>query len=143
MNILQIAEIIIGSIISLGVLIAGAGYGFGKFFEGRNKQTLEETTLFKTRLDALKQICDDQANQINTLQEDIKSHTKEIGRLQGVNEEKEKKIKELTDILANRDPALTEFIKFSMESTKYFQGVVPEIVNKLDNVLRIVERRNT
>lgn len=118
MNLIQLLSVIIGSIVSLGALIAGAGYGYGQFYKGRNQKTLDDTTLFTARLDALKKICDDQARQIETLQNDIKYHTQEIGRLKGINEEKEKKINELNDLLSNRDPQLTEFIKSSSQELK-------------------------
>jgi chromosome segregation ATPase len=95
---------------------------------------LEETQLFTTRLDALKKICDDQADQIKTLQEDIRTHGQEIGRLKGINEEKERKIKELNDLLANRDPALSDFIKFSMDSAKAYQPIVESIIKSLNEI---------
>lgn len=133
-QVLQVATIVIASIGSLGVLLAGAGFGYGKFYEGRNKQTLDETNLFSTRLDALKTICDDQANQILHLQNDIKGHTQEIGRLQGVNEEKEKKIKDLTDLLANRDPALAEYIKNQTESAKLYKPIFDQMIQNIKNI---------
>ena len=115
MDTLQTAQIVIGSIIGLGALIAGTGYGYAQFFKGRSDKTKDDFERFNTQLDALRKICDDQANQITKLQDDLKTHTREIGILEGVNQEKEKKIKELTDLLANRDPALSEYIKFSRE----------------------------
>lgn len=143
MDILKLAEIIIGSIVSIGVLVAGAGYGYGQFYKGKNSKTLEDTTLFTEQLEALKKIIIEQKEasietskkrdtEMNLLREDIKKHTQEIGRLQGINEEKEKKIKELTDILANRDPALTEYIKFGRDAILEFKKGMEFIINKLD-----------
>lgn len=134
MNIAQLAQIVIGSIASIGVLIAGAGYGYGQFYKGKNAKTLDDFNLFNTQLDSLKKVCDEQAAQIKVLQEDIKGHTQEIGRLKGINEEKEKKIVELNAILQNRDPALNDFIKMSTESTKYFLDVVPKIITTIDTI---------
>lgn len=138
MSILEISGIIIGSIISLGALIAGAGYGFGKFYEGKNKRVLDETTLFNEQLEALKKIIEEQKEsakivtqkrdaEMAVLREDIKKHTEEIGKLKGINEEKEKKIKELMDILANRDPALKEYMEFARSAIVGFQESVREI----------------
>lgn len=126
MDILKLAEIIIGSIISIGVLVAGTGYGLGKFFEGKNKRTKDEIDLFTSQLDAMEKIVkkqdteiralqDKHSNEIKILQEDIKKHTQEIGRLQGVNEEKDKKIAELTGLLQNRDPQTQQFMHLLTE----------------------------
>ena len=142
MPILQIAEIIIGSLISLGILIAGAGYGMGKFYEGKNKRKLDDTHLFNEQLEALKRIIEEQKAasaemtkkrdiEMQILREDIKKHTEEIGRLKGINEEKERKIKELMDILANRDPALGEYMKFSREAILEFKTGMKFVVDTL------------
>lgn len=142
MNILQTAGIVIGSIVSLGVLIAGAGYGYGQFYKGKNSRSLDDTKLFNEQLEALKKIIDEQRlaaventkkrdAEMHTLREDIKKHTQEIGRLQGINEEKEKKIKELTDILANRDPALTNYIEFGTKAINEFKKGMEDIQSTL------------
>ncbi len=131
MTFLQIAGIVIGSIAGLGALIAGAGYGIGKFIEGKNARSKDDYDLMITRLDSLQRLCEQQQNDINRNHDDLKKHTQEIGRLQGVNEEKEKKIRELMDLLANRDPALTEYIKFGREAILEFKKGMELIISKL------------
>lgn len=131
MSILQLAQIIIGSILSLGVLIAGAGYGMGKWYEGKNARTKSEYDLLITRLEALQKICEQQQIDINRNHEDLKKHTQEIGRLQGVNEEKDKKIKELLDLLANRDPSFNEYVQYSRNSIEELKQKISSIYNHL------------
>lgn len=116
-----------GSFVSLGVLALGFGYAWGQFHKGENLKTIEDFQLFNTQIEALTKVCNEQAGQIKTLQDDIKKHTQEIGRLNGINEEKDKKIKELNDILANRDPALTEFIKLATKSLEALLSGVEDI----------------
>lgn len=142
MNILNTATVIIGSIISLGVLIAGAGFGIGKWYEGKNKRKFDDTSLFNEQLEALKKIIDEQKNaavettkkrdaELQILRDDIKKHTSEIGRLNGIIEEKEKKNQELTAMLNLRDPALTEYIKFGRESILEFQKGMKMVIESL------------
>ncbi len=145
MDLLQLAGIIIGSILSLGGLIAGAGYGYGQFYKGKNSKILEDTTLFTEQLEALKKIIEEQKiaateatkkrdGELSVLREDIKKHTEEIGRLKGINEEKEKKIKELTDLLANRDPGLIEYMSFGKKSIEEFQKDVKSMMEALKDI---------
>lgn len=143
MDIIQLASIIIGSIVSLGVLIAGAGYGYGQFYRGKNARTSEDYTFLSNRIETLQGVCDKQQEEINGHQSEIKNLRQEVGRLQGVNEEKEKKIKELTDILANRDPQLTEFIKFSRDSTAFFKVIVDNLVKDIRDIKGLLgDQRN-
>lgn len=152
MNTIQIIEIIIGSIIGIGVLIAGAGYGYAQFFQGKKKLAKDDVELFNEQLEAFKKIIDNQKGEFATyqikrdaemqvLRDDIKKHTQEIGRLQGINEEKEKKIKELTDLLSNRDPALGEYIKFARDSIKIFQDQMTEIAPIIKEMKGFMERK--
>ena len=134
MSILQSAQIVIGSIISLGILLAGAGYAYGQFYRGRDEKTKEDFSLFNTRLDGLQKICNEQEKEIQQHKKDIFDLNKEIGRLQGENTEKEKKVKELTDILANRDPALADFIKWNMENSKMFKPVFEQMIKDIADI---------
>lgn len=108
---LQLAQIIIGSLISIGILIAGFGYFYAQFFKGKNSKSREEFDLFTSQLDALQKLCKEQAEQIKTLQEDSKKHTGEIGRLNGIVESKDKTIAELNAIIQNRDPNLMKSLE--------------------------------
>lgn len=150
MNTLQVAEIIIGSIISLGALLAGAGYGYAQFFQGKKKLAKDDVELFNEQLEALRKIIDGQKTEfsdyqakrdteIQILREDIKKHTQEIGRLQGINEEKEKKIKELTDLLANRDPALGEYMKFARDAITNFQTNMHDLLPAIKQIKGFID----
>jgi len=134
MDLISLAEIIIGSIVALGILIAGAGYGYGQFFKGRDEQTRTDFVLFNTRLESLTKICNDQEKEIQNHKAEITKLHQDIGRLQGINEEKENKIKDLTDLLTNRDPALGEYIKFGREAIIEFKQSIIRLNNRLDNI---------
>lgn len=138
MNILQLAQIVIGSIASLGVLIAGAGYGIGKFLEGKNKASQDTIKVFTDQISGLNAVCEQQAKQILTLQLHDKDHTQEIGRLGGVIEEKEKKIKEMSDILANRDPQLSDFIKMTIENNKIYKPVFDQMIKDIGDIKNLL-----
>ncbi len=119
MNLVQLAQSISISIAAVGVVFAGIGYLWGQIFAGKNKATTEDYNLLNTRLNSLQNTCDSQQKELADL------HL-QVGRLQGGNEEKEKKIKELTELLQNRDPGLVDFMKFITESTKGFQQALAD-----------------
>ncbi len=132
MGIIQVAEIVIGSIVSLGVLFAGTGYLWAQIFVGRNKANKDDFDLFNSQIDGLTKIIGEQTTQIKTLQEDIKQHTSEIGRLNGIIEEKDKKITDLLSIVQNRDPSLGEYIQFARDSILEFKDSVKRIHERVD-----------
>ena len=134
MDVAQILYTAIGSIVSLGILLAGAGYGYAQFKKGGKSLVQEDLDVYIKQLEAMRKITDDQAEQIKIVQADIKVHTGEIGRLNGIIEEKERKIKELTDMLANRDPALGDYITFSREAIAGFQDSVKRVHDRLDAI---------
>lgn len=149
MTTIDIFEIIVGTILSLGALIAGAGYGYGQFSQGRKKLKKDDIELFNEQLEAFKKIIEaqkveadnvkkDHIAEMSILREDIKKHTQEIGRLQGINEEKEKKILELTNLLQNRDPALKEFIDLARPVIEQSKPLIEQFKMFLD---KEVERR--
>ena len=138
MTLLELAVTIIGAIISLGVLIAGLGYGYGQFFKGRDLKTKEDYDLLDTRITTLQKLCDTQQLELNGHQTEIRNLRQEIGRLQGVNEEKEKKIQELTALLQNRDPQLSDFIKYSREANVEWQKIADNIFKAIRELKDIV-----
>jgi len=131
MNILQLAQAVSLSIAAVGVIFAGLGYLWGQIFAGKNKATTEDYNLLNTRLNSLQNTCDAQQKELADL------HL-QVGKLQGINEEKEKKIKELTELLQNRDPGLSEYIKFARETTTSFQNIVTNMVADIQEIKKNV-----
>jgi len=129
MNFAQFVQTLFVSALSLGALLAGAGYGWGQFKKGRDDKSKTDYDLLDRRLETLQTLCENQQKELNGHQLEIRSLRQEIGRLQGINEEKEKKIKELTDMLAGRDPQLTEYIK---TSTRAFSDILGILGSKRD-----------
>ena len=134
MDIITLASIVIGSFVSIGVLIAGAGYGYAQWKKGGKSLVQEDLKIYIDQVDGMAKIIAEQKEQIKDLQNDVKGHTSEIGRLNGIIEEKERKVKELTDLLANRDPALGEHIKFSREAIGSFKESVERVHMRLDQI---------
>lgn len=135
-QILQVIASIIGIIISLGVLVAGAGYAYSQFFKGTAEKTNADYALLEKRITTLQKVCDDQQSELDGHQRDIRGLNQEIGRLKGINEEKDKKIKELENLLANRDPQMTEYIKSSIA----FQALITNAVRDLGNVKSALDK---
>jgi chromosome segregation ATPase len=79
-------------------------------------------------------VIDQQAAKIKQLEQDVKNHAGDIGRLNGILEEKERKIAELTNILANRDPALSEYINFAREAITGFKDAITRVHDRLDGI---------
>lgn len=131
MNILQIAQIVIGSIVGLGALIAGTGYAYSQFFQGKDKfiederKHNREQTQSNTETLALLQ---GQVTSLQTLakeqREDILTQRDEITKLRTLLEDREKKIKELTDILQNRSPQIEQIAKQLSDSMVMLQDYV-------------------
>lgn len=145
MTLIQTIGTIIAAIVSLGVLIAGSGYGYAMFTQGRKKLKKDDVELFNEQLEALRKIIESQKDEfkayqskkedeLNVLREDLKKHTQEIGKLQGINEEKEKKIKELTSLLQNRDPALQEYMTFAREAITNFQNQMHDLLPAIKQI---------
>ena len=109
--------------ITVGVLVAGLGYAYGQFFSGNKKARSEDYNLLELRLDALQKVCDNQQTDISRQQEEIKKLNLDIAFERGVVSAKEIKIKELSDLLANRDPRLTatlELVATELKEIKEF-----------------------
>lgn len=97
--------------ITVGALAAGLGYAYGQFFSGSKKSKTEDYNLLEMRLDAVTKTCDNQRIDINRQQEEIKKLNQEVAFERGVVSAKDIKIKELSDLLANRDPRLTKTLE--------------------------------
>lgn len=106
---------------SVGIFATGAGYAWGQFFKGRNDRKLEENTITVQSFTLMQ-------SQVASLQEmverDRKRHTEEraidraeinrltgeIGRLNGILQEKDGKLKEYKEIFQGRDPRMDKFM---------------------------------
>jgi len=127
MSILQISGIVIGSLVSIGVLVAGAGYAYSQWFKGKNSKTLEDFQLFNSQIDALNKVCVEQSNQIKVLEIKVKENSIEIEHLRNTN-------KQLSDLLANRDPALAQYMEYGRASIEEFKDGLREVITKLDDI---------
>lgn len=119
MQILQIVGLVTGAITALAV---GLGYAYGKFNEGRTKQSVEGIeadtkmeSLLNGRIDALQKIIDqnnkDSKERYDVAQKTILDLQRQIGNLEGQVAEKNK----LIQALQGRNP---EYEKLFAEMTQ-------------------------
>jgi hypothetical protein len=102
-KILQVLAYLGGGIISIGVIAYGIRYGFTK---AKNAEVKESTNL----LENLTERIGAQDLLIAKLQDDMKALQTQNIALQATNDAHEKTIREYMAILANRDPAFTDFM---------------------------------
>jgi len=107
--------------LGIGVIAAGLGYAYEKFFDGRQKkinQSIETETgilgFYQKQNDALTKLIKDHENEINKLQDDLHS-------LEAIVEEKDKKLQDYMIIFQNRDPQLIEILKEIRDFMKIVQ----------------------
>ena len=97
--------------LGLGVILGGAGYGFGQFFSGRKRVKEEKTQEEKGVLDLLNERNKVLEGLIKAHEEDITQLRNELDTMKAVVQEKDSKIKDYMTILQNRSPELNEFMK--------------------------------
>ena len=122
--------------------VGAIGFAIGQWKNGKTKANADGLTEALATIKALRERIISLEESYKNLDDQHKKNHDEIIRLQEQLKYKDSVIKEYLGILQNRDPQLTEFIKFSMESTKYFQGVVPSLVLNVDKILKIVDKRS-
>lgn len=134
------------NVIAILIGVGGLSYAVGQFKLGRTKKNEEEQKkkseeitnqinvikLLRDQIDALEKVVENTGRQCSEFKEDIKKLIQEVGRLQGVIESKDKQITELNNIIANRDPALTDYIKFGRETGLKAQALLEAIHTRLD-----------
>ncbi len=110
MSILQILEIILSVLVGSGVLVAGVGYAYGQFKQGKSQAVLDEgnnrlntNTLLKEQIDALENKVNRQSQEIVNLTKKVELLTKEI-------EVRDKKFAEAILTLEGKNPELANFI---------------------------------
>lgn len=134
----------------VGVLAGGLGFAYAQFKSGANKAKDDLVHTLRESLDVeknkIKELTETYGTQINTL-------NKEVGRLQGLHESNERKIKEYMEILQGRNPEMEKFMieitatsrnaeKYMENSTKILSELI--ILNKntksrLDNATKDVK----
>lgn len=113
---------IFGGLSGLGIFFAGIGVAYSQFKSGANKAkddlilTLKETALVER--EKADRLSAEKATIMNSHQYQINELNKQIGKLQGILEATDKKLKEYTDILQGRSPEQTQFMQFMTEATK-------------------------
>lgn len=87
----------------VGVVAISIGYFWGKFFQGSNKEQNDAINLLEKRVKIFE-------TELKEAQSQITEQSKEIARLHGVIEEKEKTLAMLKDVFAGRDPEFSTFM---------------------------------
>lgn len=101
---LETVVVAIGAVASFGGLLAGAGYGYGKFREGKAASNASTLELLRNELTALQEVVKQQEGR-------MLAQEKEISYLKGQLDEKDKKIKEYTQIFQGRNPNLEKVLE--------------------------------
>jgi hypothetical protein len=118
---LQIAELIIGSIASLGIVFGGAGYLVSVFRKGTKQEksdiiqtSTQVTEFYKDQIQGFKDIVESQTEKIRQL-------TGEIGELRGQLTTEKSQNDRLEKIFQNRNPEMDTFIKAVMGDMKHHE----------------------
>lgn len=97
--------------LGIGALLGGVGYAYGKFYEGKNKQSKdtldmgsETLSYFKAQIEGLQNLAKEQ-------KEEIAGLNNKISKWAGVMQEKDKQIEEYKAIFQNRDPEMVTLLK--------------------------------
>ncbi len=121
-------ELILSVLGGLGVLALGLGYAYGKWIEGRNKNTIDGFTILE--------------KEVKVLRDEVAKLTKEIQNVREENASERKKFTEVILAIQGKDPEMQTFmiaVKQYMEDNKPFienikMRVIP-VVMKLDKFL--------
>jgi hypothetical protein len=106
----------------VGVLLAGVGFAYSQYKTGSGKAkddliaTLEKQ--YQIEKEKTKQLELEKTTLISSHQTQLNEMQLEIGRLKGLHEGNEKKLKEYTDILQGRSPEQTEFMKLMTSAAR-------------------------
>lgn len=116
-NFFQYVLIILGS-------LAVISYAYGQWKQGRNQSSLDSSSIYKERIEALEL-------KVKLQSADIEALTEQVKRLRKDNEEANKKLLEALAILQGRNPSMDTFIKQGGE----FMTVYGPTLNRLDKFL--------
>lgn len=93
MDIWNIILATMGGVISFGVLVAGSGYAYGKFKQGKG-DVEQETREMQERLESLyKETLEAQNRRFEALEKEHKDNVQKISKLEGVVQEQNKQRK--------------------------------------------------
>lgn len=122
MGIWDVILVTMGGVVSFGVLVAGSGYAYGKFKQGRGdaeKEVLE----MQTRLETLyKETLEAQNRRFENLEQEHKNNLQQISKLEGVVQEQNKQRKWFEGIFVvalenyfRAEPKVAEQLKNTLE----------------------------
>lgn len=111
-----------GGIVSFGVLVAGSGYAYGKFKQGKTDVD-RETSEMQQRLEALyKETIETQNKRFEALEKEHKENVAKISKLEGVVQEQNKQRKWFEGIFLvalenyfSSNPQIAEELKTKLE----------------------------
>lgn len=133
-NVSTISNIALG----IGALFLGAGYAYGQFFAGKNKQQkdtaetgLETMGFFRAQIEGLqnltKQLQTEAQERQQKHQIEIKDLHGQMENLRGQLQEKDKLLDHYTKIFQGRDPQLSEILQNVAESLKNIEQFMGEM----------------
>ncbi len=112
---------------SIGIFVFAIGYLVAQYKKGNNEGNVEVIKLLREQMEGLKLV-------VYENQQEVKRLSDEIIKLKTLGEEKDKKIKELTELLQNKDPRLQSFMKDTTD-------ILTEIKNFMHNINQNFERK--
>lgn len=109
-------SVLFSGLSGFGILAAGCGFAYAQFKTGAGKAKDELLATYKDAVDIEKKKNHDLEQEKNTLvashQTQINELTLQIGKLQGMVEAQDKKLKEYTNILQGRSPDQQKFMEY-------------------------------
>lgn len=137
---------VFGGFAGIGALMAGIGFAYAQFKSGGSKAKDELIATYKETIKVEKEKVMSLLEEKNTL---IKSHQEQlnmlnskIGKLEGLLEASQQRMKEYTDILQGRSPEQTKFMELMIETAKNASEYMAKSSAILAKVSEFVDERN-
>lgn len=132
-------ELILAVLGGIGILLAAAGYGLGKYREGQNSRRKDDIENKRSSFELLQ-------DQVDALEVMVGKQKEDIIILQTQNSEKDKKIKEYMELIQNRNPEMNQFIKYLTEtanaSNRYMKDTGDFFLELHETLKKIEEHLN-
>lgn len=103
------------SLVGIGAVIFALSYTYSNIRSGSQKSNIEVIAIYKDQIEAQKAVIADLQNQVNKMQQDI-------GKLQGLHEANEKKIKEYMDLLGPSGE-----LKATLKELRTSSEIIPQV----------------